>query len=59
MNLCNGLVVGKASPIFSFFTLNYSKVHTSKNRNNTEKRDLSGIKIDSYFKNFDCVLDSS
>lgn len=58
MNQFKGFADGKASPFFSFFMINYSNVRTSQNRNNTEKRDLQGIKTDSCFENTDCVLDS-
>ena len=58
MNLCKGLVNSMASPLFSFFTLNYSKVHTSKNENNTEVKVLPEIIIDSCSRFSDCVLDS-
>lgn len=58
MNSFKGFADDKASPIFSFFTINYSNVRTPQNRNNTEKRSLLGIKTDSCFENTDCVLDS-
>jgi hypothetical protein len=58
MNSFKGFADDKASPFFSFFMINYSHVRTPQNRNNTEKRDLQEIKMDSCFENTDCVLDS-